>query len=106
MEEMSVSDVVANPVLAEVIRSGFVESRHRGTIVALAADDMQGQGKLAVRSAGWYQKDRPTFSDALAAVRRQLWTKAAFSISPSSTEGEKVPLAIFNRLADLTCYAA
>lgn len=76
------------------------------SIVALAADDMQGQGKLAVRSAGWYQKDRPTFSDALAAVRRQLWTEAAFSISPSSTDGEKVPLAIFNRLADLACYAA
>ena len=31
-------DVAANPVLAEVIRSGFVESRHRGTVVALAAD--------------------------------------------------------------------
>src|SRR5580693_5480166 len=35
---MSVGDVTANPVLAEVIRSGFVESRHRGTVVALAAD--------------------------------------------------------------------
>jgi len=33
-----VSDVAANPVLAEVIRSGFVESRHRGTVVALAPD--------------------------------------------------------------------
>jgi len=33
-----VSDVVANPVLAEVIRSGFVESRHRGSIVAIAPD--------------------------------------------------------------------
>jgi hypothetical protein len=76
------------------------------SIVALAADNMQGQGNLAVRSAGWYQKDRPTFSDALAAVRRQLWTEAAFSISPSSADGEKVPLAIFNRLADLACYAA
>ena len=32
------SDVAANPVLAEVVRSGFVESRHRGTVVALAAD--------------------------------------------------------------------
>ena len=32
------SDVVANPVLAEVIRSGFVESRHRGSIVAIAPD--------------------------------------------------------------------
>jgi L-asparaginase II len=38
MEQLSVSDVVANPVLAEVIRSGFVESRHRGSIVTIAPD--------------------------------------------------------------------
>jgi L-asparaginase II len=38
LEQLSVSDVVANPVLAEVIRSGFVESRHRGCIVAIAPD--------------------------------------------------------------------
>ena len=34
------SDVVANPVLAEVIRSGFVESRHRGSIVAIGPDGL------------------------------------------------------------------
>jgi L-asparaginase II len=39
-EQLSVSDVAANPVLAEVIRSGFVESRHRGSIVALAPDGL------------------------------------------------------------------
>jgi hypothetical protein len=31
----------ANPVLAEVVRSGFTESRHRGVVVALAADGME-----------------------------------------------------------------
>jgi L-asparaginase II len=31
-------DAVANPVLAEVVRSGFTESRHRGTVAGLAAD--------------------------------------------------------------------
>ncbi|MFL6157726.1 MAG: asparaginase [Marmoricola sp.] len=30
------------PVLAEVVRSGFVEGRHRGTAVALAADGSRG----------------------------------------------------------------
>jgi len=40
MEELTVSDVVANPVLAEVIRSGFVESRHRGSIVAIGPEGM------------------------------------------------------------------
>jgi L-asparaginase II len=38
LEQLSVSDVAANPVLAEVIRSGFVESRHRGAVVALNSD--------------------------------------------------------------------
>src|SRR5215472_16720570 len=28
----------ANPVLAEVVRSGFVESRHRGTVAAVGTD--------------------------------------------------------------------
>jgi L-asparaginase II len=36
MEQLSTSEMSVNPVLAEVVRSGFVESRHRGTIVALA----------------------------------------------------------------------
>ena len=40
LEQFSVSDVAANPVLAEVIRSGMVESRHRGSIVAIGADGM------------------------------------------------------------------
>jgi len=36
MEQLSPSEVSVNPVLAEVVRSGFVESRHRGAVVALA----------------------------------------------------------------------
>jgi L-asparaginase II len=40
LEQLSVSDVIANPVLAEVIRSGFVESRHRGSIVAIGPDGL------------------------------------------------------------------
>jgi L-asparaginase II len=39
-DELPLSDVVANPVLAEVTRSGFVESRHRGSIVAIGADGL------------------------------------------------------------------
>ncbi|WKX71142.1 asparaginase [Streptomyces sp. XD-27] len=32
------SSTIATPVLAEVVRSGFVEGRHRGSLVVLAAD--------------------------------------------------------------------
>jgi L-asparaginase II len=38
LEQLPVSEVSVNPVLAEVVRSGFVESRHRGVVVALAAN--------------------------------------------------------------------
>ena len=30
-----------NPVVAEVVRSGFTESRHRGAVAGLAADGTQ-----------------------------------------------------------------
>lgn len=42
---MNPSSAPTNPVLAEVVRSGFVESVHRGRVVALAAD---GSTALAV----------------------------------------------------------
>ena len=38
LEQLTRGDVAVNPVLAEVVRSGFVESRHRGAVAALAAD--------------------------------------------------------------------
>jgi L-asparaginase II len=38
LEQLPASEVSVNPVLAEVVRSGFVESRHRGVVVALAAN--------------------------------------------------------------------
>jgi L-asparaginase II len=38
-----------NPVLAEVVRSGFAESRHRGAVAALAAD---GRQVIAVGGTG------------------------------------------------------
>jgi hypothetical protein len=55
---------------------------------------------------GTYHKERANFSDASAAVRRQLWAEAALSPSPRDTESEKVPRELFNRLADLAYYPA
>jgi hypothetical protein len=59
-----------------------------------------------VRVAAWYTKTTPTFSDALALVRRHLWTQTTFSTSPSSSDVEKVPRALLTHLANLLCYAA
>ena len=47
----------------------------------------------------------PTFSDALALVRRFLWA-STFSMSPEPTEMIKVPRSLFERLRDIAVYAA
>ncbi|WP_210253001.1 transposase [Beijerinckia sp. L45] len=74
-------------------------------LVAIWADDMQRTRSIVVRSAGWYRKQTITFSDALAAVRRQLWTDDALSTSPQSPEMMKIPRHIYERITDIACYA-
>jgi hypothetical protein len=59
-----------------------------------------------VRTAAWYVKPRPTFADAIAVVRRELWSSCYFTMSGSRTETIKIPRALFERLTDTVCYAA
>jgi hypothetical protein len=55
----------------------------------------------------WYEKQRPTFSDALALVRKELWAwEATFCGSYAETDTVKVPRALVERLNDAVCYAA
>jgi hypothetical protein len=60
-----------------------------------------------VRGAAWYDKQRPTFSDALALVRKELWAReATFCRSLAETDAVKVPRALMERLTDAVCYTA
>jgi hypothetical protein len=59
------------------------------------------------RQASWYHKAHPTFADALAMVRKQLWAQEqTFSGSPSATDTIKLPRVFVERLTDAVCYAA
>jgi hypothetical protein len=60
------------------------------------------------RRAGWYHKAHPTFADALAMMRKELWAQEeqTFYTSPSATETIKVPRAFMERLTEAVCYAA
>jgi len=61
----------------------------------------------AVRRAAWYDKPYPTFSDALAVVRKQLWAaECTFCGSEQETDLVKVPREFVERLTDAVCYAA
>jgi hypothetical protein len=59
-----------------------------------------------VHVTAWYKKASPTFSDALALVRRHLWTQTTFPTSLGNADDEKAPRALLTHLADLLCYAA
>lgn len=77
------------------------------SLVAVLAHQQQVGGEgLGVRQAAWYVKARPTFSDALAAVRRRLWREAGFHTSRLKGDVVKVERALFERLTETLCYAA
>ena len=78
------------------------------SLVALFADRpmRQAAGTLR-RRAGWYRKAHPTFADALALVRKELWAQErTFYGSPAHSDTIKVPRAFVERLTEAVCYAA
>ena len=77
-------------------------------IQVLAHRMMAYQPTEIVRQATWYEKIHPTFSDALALVRKELWMweGEAFCGSPREDEMVKVPREFIERLTEAVCYAA
>lgn len=74
------------------------------SLVTLIAHQHAKRRKLPIRQAAWYHKAQPTFSDALALVRRQIWQQACFSASGSPADSLKFPPKIQNRLLSALCY--
>ena len=61
----------------------------------------------ATRQTAWYDKRHPTFSDALALVRKELWAQEmSFCRSAQEVETVKLPREFVERLTDAVCYAA
>ncbi|HEU4455797.1 MAG TPA: transposase [Longimicrobium sp.] len=76
------------------------------SIVTLLADRLHQKGLLHVRRAAWYEKSLPTFSDALASVRRHLWSSPILSHSRFGDDCDFIPGPLFQRLTDALAYAA
>lgn len=76
------------------------------SVVTLVADRLHQQGRLSVRQSAWYEKPLPTFSDTLAAVRRELWQRDGFVISRPEAQTLKISRAAWERLTDVLSYAA
>jgi DDE superfamily endonuclease len=76
------------------------------SLISLLAECMREQQGLTVRRDAWYAKERVTFSDTLAMVRRWLWAEQHFQLSQTEADLMKVPRAFFERLTETLCYAA
>jgi hypothetical protein len=61
---------------------------------------------LLPNATAWYRKQDPTFSDAIAAVRRVLWTPPNLSMSRQADETVKISATLLNRVLQTLCLAA
>jgi hypothetical protein len=77
-------------------------------ITIWASELAQGQGgMLRCHAAAWYQKKDPTFSDAIAAVRRVLWwSPPDYSMSRTKVDTVVMPLRLLKRFVETLSLAA
>ena len=76
------------------------------SLVTFLANALSTRHDLTIRTAAWYSKTLPTFSDALALVRAHLWTHFTFQISHDDPDIVKVPRVLLERFNDLLGYAS
>jgi hypothetical protein len=74
--------------------------------VTLLASRLTVRQRIPILTASWYQKSLPTFSDALATVRRRLWEHTDLFISPANTYPKQSILPLLELFSEALCYAA
>jgi hypothetical protein len=73
------------------------------SLVALWATHLAAEWGPLPECVRWYRKPLPTFSDALALVRHELWAAQAFASSPDHRQMQKIPADLLDRLLLLAC---
>jgi hypothetical protein len=78
------------------------------SLITVWADGLVCDAANALRPnvAAWYSKSEPTFSDAIAAVRRVLWAPPNFSMSRQTDETITIATGLLNRVFQTLCLAA
>jgi hypothetical protein len=75
------------------------------SLVTLLAHPHARRRRLPIRQAAWYHKSKPTFSDALALVRWQIWQHECFQMGDAWSDKLKPKAATQNRLLSALCYS-
>lgn len=76
------------------------------SLVTLLAHPTMRTAAVPLPYTAWYAKPLPTFADALALVRRRVWTSLLFSTSPVAPDLQKISSTLLDHLCSLLCYAA
>jgi len=67
------------------------------SLVTLLGRQLTPQARRATATSAWYHKPRPTFSDTLAAVRREIWREQGFVTSSRTADTRKLrPTEVFS----------
>jgi DDE superfamily endonuclease len=76
------------------------------SIVTLWTHDLAKARKLKPRTAAWYPKAVLTFSDAIAAVRREIWGHQISFMSRPRRDTIEIPAHIWSRMQNALAHAA
>jgi hypothetical protein len=75
------------------------------SIVTLWAHDLSKSRKLKPKTAAWYPKAVLTFSDAIAAVRREIWDHQISFMSRPHRDTIEIPRHIWDRMTNALAHA-
>ena len=76
------------------------------SLVILLGKQLTPGARRATATTAWYRKQRPTFSDTLAAVRREIWREQDFVTSGRAVNTRKLRPSLRNGIAHALCQAA
>ena len=75
------------------------------SLVALLGWILYRGGPIPIRRSAWYREGQATFSDVLAAVRRQCWEWLDIRTSARDPAYLEIPRSQFDRLLNAVCYS-
>jgi hypothetical protein len=76
------------------------------SLVILLGKRLTPGARRATATAAWYRKQRPTFSDTLAAVRREIWREQGFVTSVGAANTQELRPSLRSGIAYALCPAA
>jgi hypothetical protein len=75
------------------------------SIITLWMHDITRCRSIAPKTAAWYPKAALTFSDAIAAVRKEIWDHQISCMSRSAADTINIPRNAWERIANAVAYA-